>query len=157
MHNKTQLLSKQDKHILSLLEQNGRISFAELALQVGLTKTPCWNRVKALQKAGFIKAYEAHLDASALGLEIRAFVHVVVNFEHSEAFEDAVNQHTHILRCEAVTGDFDYLLEVAAQNMPRLDKLLRKELSKLPGIARFSTSIATREVKYSHRYMPLLD
>jgi Lrp/AsnC family leucine-responsive transcriptional regulator len=157
MTTNSHVLSKQDKQILRLLEHNGRISFAELAIEVGLSKTPCWNRVKALEKAGFIKSYAACLDATALGLEIRAFVHVVVNFDESEAFEDAVNDHTHILRCEAVTGDFDYLLEVAAQNMPRLDKLLRKELSKLPGIARFSTSIATREVKYSTQYMPLID
>ncbi|WP_352109289.1 Lrp/AsnC family transcriptional regulator [Glaciecola sp. XM2] len=150
-------LSKQDKAILTLIEQDGRMSFSALAERVGLSKTPCWNRVKALENSGLIHAYKAQLNASALGLEIRAFVHVVVNFEQSEAFEQAVLAHSHILRCEAVTGDFDYLLEIAAQNMPRLDVLLRKELSKLPGIARFSTSISTREVKNEPHFMPLLE
>lgn len=149
-------LSAQDKHILSLLEQSGRMSFSELALQVGLSKTPCWNRVKALKKQGLIKGYTAQLDSEKLGLEIRAFVHVIVNFEHSDKFEQAVENHQNILRCEAVTGDFDYLLEVVAANMQRLDILLRQELSKLPGVARFSTSIATRGVKHTTSYMPLI-
>jgi Lrp/AsnC family leucine-responsive transcriptional regulator len=150
-------LTSQDKHILSLLEQSGRMSFSELAQQVGLSKTPCWNRVKALQKSGVIKGYTAQLHSEKLGLEIRAFVHVIVNFDQSGQFERAVNSHQNILRCEAVTGDFDYLLEVVAANMQRLDVLLRQELSKLPGIARFSTSISTREVKHISAYMPLIE
>ncbi|WP_371192915.1 Lrp/AsnC family transcriptional regulator [Glaciecola sp. SC05] len=150
-------LSPQDKHILSLLEQSGRMSFSELAQQVGLSKTPCWNRVKALQKQGLITGYSAQLSSEKLGLEIRAFVHVIVNFEASDKFEHAVLKHQNILRCEAVTGDFDYLLEVVAANMQRLDVLLRQELSKLPGVARFSTSISTREVKHISAYMPLID
>ncbi|MFC4699231.1 Lrp/AsnC family transcriptional regulator [Glaciecola siphonariae] len=149
-------LSEQDKRILRLLEQDGRMSFAELASTVGLSKTPCWNRVKALQKQGFIKGYRAQLDGSLLGLEIRAFVHVIVNFNESAQFEASVNANDNILRCEAVTGDFDYLLEVAAPDMPRFDVLLRHELSKLPGVMRFSTSISTREIKHAHAYMPLI-
>lgn len=150
-------LSSQDKHILSLLEQSGRMSFSELAQQVGLSKTPCWNRVKVLQKQGLIRGYSAQLSSEKLGLEIRAFVHVIVNFDASDKFEYAVHKHQNILRCEAVTGDFDYLLEVVAANMQRLDVLLRQELSKLPGVARFSTSISTREVKHISAYMPLID
>ena len=136
-------LSIQDKQILRALEQAGRLSFAALAQMVGLSKTPCWNRVKSFQRSGIIKGYTAQLDAHSLGLEIRAFVHVVVNFDRSEQFEVGVNAHQNILRCEAVTGDFDYLLEVVAENMQR--------------VARFSTSISTREVKHSSAYMPLIE
>lgn len=149
-------MSQQDKAILSVLERSGRISYSELALQLGMSKTPCWNRVKALQKQGYIKGFSAQLDTQKLGLEIRAFVHVIVNFDQSDKFEKAVHQHENILRCEAVTGDFDYLLELVAANMARLDALLRQELSKLPGVARFSTSISTREIKSNSAYMPLV-
>lgn len=150
-------LSSQDKKMLSLLEQSGRMSFSELAQHLDMSKTPCWNRVKALQNAGLIKGYGAKLSAEKLGLEIRAFVHVIVNFDQSDKFEQALQEHQNILRCEAVTGDFDYLLEVVANDMQRLDVLLRQELSKLPGVARFSTSISTREVKHTSAYMPLLE
>lgn len=150
-------LNSQDKQILAALEQSGRMSFSMLAQEVGLSKTPCWNKVKSFQESGLIKGYSANLNHQYLGLEIRAFVHVIVNFEQSLDFEEAVGEHQNILRCEAVTGDFDYLLEVLAENMQRLDVLLRQELSKLPGVARFSTSISTREIKHTSSYMPLIE
>jgi Lrp/AsnC family leucine-responsive transcriptional regulator len=150
-------LNSQDKQILAALEQSGRMSFSMLAQEVGLSKTPCWNKVKSFQESGLIKGYSANLNHQHLGLEIRAFVHVIVNFEQSLEFEKAVGEHQNILRCEAVTGDFDYLLEVLAKNMQRLDVLLRQELSKLPGVTRFSTSISTREIKHISSYMPLIE
>nr|WP_136252338.1 Lrp/AsnC family transcriptional regulator [Ningiella ruwaisensis] len=149
-------LTKNDIEMLTRLERSARVSFSELAEEVGLSKTPCWNRVKMFEREGIINGYHTELNAQALGIEIRAFVHVVLNFNESEAFEKAVSSHPNILRCDAVTGDFDYLLEIAATNMQRLDDLLRKELSKLPGIARFSTSISTRSVKTSTQLMPLV-
>lgn len=148
-------MNKIDIQILRLLEADGRISFSELAQAVGLSKTPCWNRVKELKRAGIIKGYTATLDEHALGLEIHALVHVVVNFALSQEFEDAVNLHKNILTCYAVTGDYDYMLKVIAPSIADIDKVLRKELSSIPGVERFSTAIATRTIK-NHTSLSML-
>ena len=140
-------MNAHDLHILRLLESDGRMSFSELANQVGMSKTPCWNKVKELQKQGVIQGYKAIINPLAVGLEIVAIVHVVVRFDESSAFEEAIHLHRNIVSCEAVTGDFDYVLKVFAPNIAELDQLLRKEISRIPGVARFSTAIATRTIK----------
>jgi Lrp/AsnC family leucine-responsive transcriptional regulator len=136
-----------DRKIVSLLEADGRISFAALAEQVNLSKTPCWKRVKALEEAGIIRGYTTRLDPARLGFGIEAFVQASVEFELSEAFEDAVRRHPLVLRCHATTGEADYLLHIVAVDMADLDRVLRKEISRLPGVRRTVTSMATREIK----------
>jgi Lrp/AsnC family leucine-responsive transcriptional regulator len=136
-----------DRKIISLLEADARISFAALAEHVNLSKTPCWKRVKALEDAGIIRGYTTRLDPARLGFGIEAFIQTSVEFELSEAFEDAVRKHPLILRCHATTGEADYLLHVVAVDMADLDQMLRKEISRLPGVRRTVTSMATREIK----------
>jgi Lrp/AsnC family leucine-responsive transcriptional regulator len=74
-------------------------------------------------------------------------VQVVVEFSDYIAFEKAVNEHKNIHWCQAITGEFDYIMEVLARNISQLDALLREELSGLPGVHRFTTSISTRIIK----------
>ncbi len=140
-------MDKIDKQILLLLEQDARISFAQLAQEVGLSKTPCWKRVKDLQNNGFITAFKAQINPQKLGLEIFAIVHVIVDFSLSTEFERAVCEHNNVMSCHAITGDFDYVLKIAAHDMIELDNLLRQELSRIKGVQRFSTAIATRTIK----------
>ncbi len=133
--------------IMRALEADARISFAELAERVGLSKTPCWNRVKALEQAGVIRSYIARLDPGKLGFGLEAFVQVSISSVDFEAFEAAVRAHPLIWRCHATTGDADYLLHVIATDMAALDTLLRQEISRLPGVRRTVTAMATREIK----------
>ncbi|KAA0695680.1 Lrp/AsnC family transcriptional regulator [Neorhizobium sp. P12A] len=140
-------LSPIDQKIVSALEADARLSFAALAEAVGLSKTPCWKRVKALEEAGVIRGYRTMLDPAQLGFGLEAFVQVSIDFELSEAFEAAVRKHPLIWRCHATTGDADYLLHVLAADMGALDRLLRQELSRLPGVRRTVTSMSTREIK----------
>jgi Lrp/AsnC family leucine-responsive transcriptional regulator len=136
-----------DRKIVSLLEKDARMSFAALAEQVSLSKTPCWKRVKALEDAGVIRGYTARLNPARLGFGIEAFVQVSVEFELYEAFEAAVQRHPLVLRCHATTGEADYLLHIVAVDMADLDSVLRKEISRLPGVRRTVTSMATRAIK----------
>ncbi|WP_395341787.1 Lrp/AsnC family transcriptional regulator [Ningiella sp. W23] len=140
-------MDKTDIQILKVLQEDGRISLSDLADEVGLSKTPCWNRVKHLEDTGVIKGYGAWVDEQKLDMQIRAMIHVVIDFSMSSAFEKAAVDHSSVIRCAAVTGDFDYILEVSAKDMLEFDALLRADLSRLPGVQRFSTSISTREVK----------
>ncbi|MBO9135925.1 Lrp/AsnC family transcriptional regulator (plasmid) [Rhizobium sp. B230/85] len=141
------ILSPVDLKIVSALEGDARMSFAALAEQVGLSKTPCWKRVKALEAAGLIRGYTTTLDPAQLGFGLEAFVQVSIDFELSDAFEEAVRKNPLIWRCHATTGDADYLLHILAVNMVALDRQLRQELSRLPGVRRTVTSMSTREIK----------
>lgn len=136
-----------DRKILISLEKDARISFSDLAEHVGLSKTPCWNRVKALEADGYIKGYLTLLDAKQLGLSLEAFIHVAVDLTLADQFEASALRQPLILRCHATTGDADYTLHVAAADMPGLDRLLRDVICRLPGVRKFVTSMITREVK----------
>lgn len=146
-----------DRKILSILEKDARTSFADLADTVGLSKTPCWTRVKALETEGYITGYRALLDPKRLGFSLEAFIHVSVDLTQAEQFEAAVMRQSMILRCHATTGDADYTLHIAAADMPGLDRLLREVICRLPGVRKFVTSMITRDVKPAARLMPAAD
>ena len=139
-------LDALDHRIIAALEADARISFAALADLVGLSKTPCWKRVKALE-AGVIKGYRTLLDPAQLGFGLEAFVQVSIDVERFDAFEAAVRRHPLIWRCHATTGEADYLLHILATDMAALDRLLRQELNRLPGVRHTVTSMSTRQIK----------
>jgi Lrp/AsnC family leucine-responsive transcriptional regulator len=148
----TKALDILDRKILQCLEHDGRISFATLGEHIGLSKTPCWNRVNDLLKHGIIEGYSTRIDPAKLGLAIRALVHVVVDFSYYQAFEAAIIAHPNVRSCQAVTGDYDYVLEILATDIHAFDRLLRENLSQLPGVERFNTAISTRVVKSNGPY-----
>lgn len=146
-----------DRKLLAALENDARQSFSALGETVGLSKTPCWTRVQALDNSGVITGYGARLDPEKLGIHIKAIVHVVVDFADYQAFESAIVAHANVRSCQAVTGEFDYVLEVHATDMATFDELLRTQLSQLPGVQRFNTAIATRSVKADGPYSGMID
>lgn len=147
MNIKERNLDAIDLKIVAELENDGRLSFSTLGETVGLSKTPCWNRVQELNKVGVIEGYSANINPTALGLAIRALVHVVVDFDYYQEFEQAIIEHSSVRSCQAVTGEFDYVLEILARDIEAFDHLLRADLSGLPGVERFNTAISTRMVK----------
>jgi Lrp/AsnC family leucine-responsive transcriptional regulator len=140
-------MDRIDLAILLALEAEGRLSYAELGERVGLSKSPCWKRVAALEQAGAIQGYRAVVEPAALGLETTAFVQVIVAFDQHDAFEAAVLKHPRILSAHATVGEADYLLHVLAPGMPALDEFLRQQLWRLPGVQRFTTTMAMRTIK----------
>lgn len=150
------MLDKNSKKIVRALESDARMSFAALGDEIGMSKTPCWNKVQQLQNTGVIQGYSAQLDPKALGLTIRALVHVVVDFEQYQAFEQAIIEHKAVRSCHAVTGDSDYVLEILAADIDAFDELLRAQLSRLAGVQRFNTAISTRMVKNNGAYADML-
>ena len=144
---KNERFDSLDLRLLKLLEQDGRLSFAELAERVGQSKTVCWKRVRALERRGIVSGYRALIDRQAIGLELQAFVQVSVTFDQHEAFEAAVRNHDLIVSCHATTGNADYLLVVMVPDMSALDELLRKQLGRMAGVRSFITSIAMQDIK----------
>lgn len=139
-----------DLDLLAALEADARLSFAELAERHGLSKTPVWKRVKAMEEAGAIRGYAAQLDAAALGFGIEAFVQVTLASDAAERFEAAVTAHPAIRRCHATTGAGDYLLHILCRDIAMMDRLLRQEIARMPGVVRTETIVSTRTIKDRH-------
>src|SRR3546814_19974293 len=105
-------MDKLDWKIVTELEGNGRQSFAELGETVGLSKSPCWSRVRALEQKGVISGYAARIDPLALGLEVQSFVEVQIRFDAHAEFEAAVLSHPAVVECHTTAVDSDYVLKV---------------------------------------------
>ena len=142
-----QPMDKTDREIVRLLEDDARISFAELGERVGLSKTPCWQRVRELERRGLIRGYRTEVDAEGLGLRVHAFVHVTINAACHAQFEAAAAAHPSILQCFTTAGQADYLMHVLVQEIEQLDQLLRMEIRRMPGVQRLETTVCMKTIK----------
>jgi Lrp/AsnC family transcriptional regulator, leucine-responsive regulatory protein len=138
-----------DRRILERLQQEGRLSNAELADKVGLSSSPCWRRVKALEEAGIIKGYAALLDAKTVGLSVNVFVSVSLSTQNEKslaAFERAAAARPEVMECYLMTGDSDYLLRVVVPDLEAYERFVM-DFTRIPGIAQIRSSFALRPVK----------
>ena len=140
-------MDRIDWKILQALEEHGRISFADLADTVGLSKSPCWTRVRQKEDEGVIEGYTVRLDPAALGLQVQSFVRVMIKLDAHNDFEAAVMAHPAIFECHTTAGSGDYLLRIHARSVGHLDDMLRYELSKLPGVDRLDSTICLKTIK----------
>ncbi|RVT95087.1 Lrp/AsnC family transcriptional regulator [Sphingomonas crocodyli] len=140
-------MDRIDWKILSELETDGRMSFADLGERVGLSKSPCWSRVRDLEEEGAIQGYSAQIDPAALGLAVQCYAFVRISLDGHEEFEKAASAHPAIIECHTTAGDSDYLLRIFARSVDHLDDLLRHEMSRLPGVHRLSTTICLKTIK----------
>ena len=140
-------MDKVDWKILTELEIDGRLSFADLSDRVGLSKSPCWSRVRELEASGVIRGFGARVDPIALGLPVLCYVSVRVRFDGHTAFEAAGLEHPAVIECHTTAGDSDYLLRIYAKSVEHVDDLLRHDLSKLPGVHRMATTVCLKTIK----------
>ncbi|NVJ65526.1 MAG: leucine-responsive transcriptional regulator Lrp [Gammaproteobacteria bacterium] len=148
-----QILDRIDLRILNELQTNGRISNVELAKKVGLSATPCLERVKRLEANGFIEGYSARLNPMKLSASLLVFVEIRLSRTSPDVFEDfkqAVTDLPMILECHLVSGDFDYLLKARVADMKAYRKLLGETLLTLPGVSASRSYMVMEEVKESH-------
>lgn len=141
-----------DLKILATLQTEGRVTKLALAERVNLSPTPCWTRLKRLEKAGFIKAYRAELDLAKLGSATTVLVEITLKqhrYEDFEAFERAVRQVPEIVECLATGGGIDYLLKVVTKDIDAYQRLIDELLTAGIGIDRYFTYVVTRTVKTS--------
>ena len=142
------VLDKYDRNILNVLQQDGRISFTDLGKRVGLTTTPCIERVRKLERAGFIKGYSARLSAKQLDKGLVVFVQISLDRTSKQSFEDfrrSIQKIPSVQECYLVTGSFDLLVKARIKDMSAYRNLLEDELLNLPGVKE-STSIAAMEI-----------
>jgi len=136
--------------ILLELQRDARQTIAQLSAAVGLSPTPCWKRVKDMEAAGIIRGYTALVDPEKVGLHLTVLVEVNLT-HHSEElvqrFEHAVAASPHIARCQATTGQADYLMTVLAPDIKHYERLLHETIFKLPGVTHVRSSIVLKEIK----------
>jgi len=151
MHNdKPRLLDKIDQSILRILQKDGRISNVKLAQSINLSPTPCLERVKRLEKEGYIKGYVALLDSELLGAALVSFIEVSLDRTTTRALDDfrhAIMKMEEVQECHMVAGGFDYLIKVRTQNMAHYRRFLGEKLSALPDISSTHTYVVMEEVK----------
>lgn len=144
-------LDRIDQRILTELESNGRLSIVELAARVNLTNTPCSERVKRLERSGYISGYRAILNMEQLGLGHLTVVQVslaaTAGDNSLDAFNSAVCDIPEVESCLMVAGSFDYLLTVRTRDITHFRMVLGDKINKLPGIHQTNSFAVMEQVK----------
>lgn len=138
-----------DIAILRTLQEDGRISNANLADRVGLSASACSRRLDILEKAGVIRGYHARLSNKALNFGMTAIVHISLSGQFEKTlseFEDAVERCPNVLVCYLMSGEYDYILRVAAKDLQDYERIHKEWLSALPHVVRINSAFALREV-----------
>ena len=145
-------LDRTDRKILAILQQDGRIANVELAERIGLSPTSIGERLKRLQREGFVEGYGARLNPHRLGLGLLVFVEVLLDRTTPNVFDQfkaAVQVRPEIMECHMVAGGFDYLLKTRLPDMPAYRDFAGSVLWQLPGVRETRTYAVMEEVKNS--------
>ncbi len=141
---------RMDRKILDILQHEGRISVTDLAERVGLSATPCAERIRRMEREGVILGYFARVAPKALGLSLLVFVEIKLSAKSGEVFDKVKNQlqfMPEVLECHLVSGDFDYLIKARIREMGDYRRLLGEVLKKLPAAAESRSYVVMEEIK----------
>jgi DNA-binding Lrp family transcriptional regulator len=140
-------LDRIDIRILAELEKNGRISNAQLAAIVGLSPSPCLNRVKRLEDAGYISGYSAKINLAKLG-PIQIIFNAVTLGDHRlndfTRFERGIREYKELMECHLVSGGFDYLLKFVVRDIQHYQAMMEEILRKNIGISKYFSYIVIK-------------
>ena len=139
-----------DRRLLQALQAEARLSNVDLAERVGLSASPCLRRVRILEREGVIQGYRATLDRRRIGLALTVFVGVKVERHRDEeatAFQQAMRAVPEVIACHLISGEHDFLLEVAVASLEAYEDFLLGTLLKLPGVSDVRSNFAIRMVK----------
>ena len=144
------MIDSTDKSILALLQKDGKITFKEVANQLNLTTTPVYERIKRLEREGYIKSYKAILDRKKIGLNLLVFCNVSLK-EHQASFlvqfEKDIKEFNEVIACYHIAGMYDYLIKISVQDMDVYQHFMANKLANIKNIARVQSSFVMTEVK----------
>lgn len=147
-------LDRIDRKILSELQANGRISYVDLGNLVGLSTSPCLERVKRLEKDGYITGYTATVNPNLLDAGLIVYVEIKLEYDNKQIFEQfkrAALQMPYLLECHLLSGDFDYLMKIRVADMASYRELLGDILRDLPGVRDTRSYMVMEVIKESTR------
>ncbi len=150
-------IDRIDRNILVELQKNARLSNVELSKRVGLSPTPCLERVKRLEKENYIKGYQAILNPEKLEAALLVLIEITLTKTSPDVFDDfskAVHELDVIQECHLVSGDFDFLLKTRVADMAAYRELLGDTVLRLPAVSESRTYVVMEEVK-STNYIPI--
>lgn len=137
-------LDKIDLQILKMLQQNGRITNLQLSNEIGLSPAPTLERVRKLENSGYILSYHALVDEEKLGLGIKTFIQVSLDFHKNntiQTFLDEIQEIKEITECHHVTGQCDFLLKVYVKDIKSYEQLIMQKISRITVVKTFQTMI----------------
>lgn len=144
-------LDRVDLKILRNLQKNGRMTNVDLAREVGLSAPPCLRRVRALEKAGYIRGYHADIAADKLGYGMTVFIHVeLVNHSETDinSFISLVNSWPQVRECYLLSGETDFLLKVVAEDWEAFQKFLTSHLTTTSNVHKIKSAPVMKRTKY---------
>jgi len=142
-------LDKIDLKILNILQDNARISNADLATKVNLSQTPCLRRLRKLESSGVIKQYCTRLNNKQLGLNISAFVFVKLErntAQNGKEFEDAVSILPEVMECCVLAGSHDYSLRIVTSDLDAYERFIKNKLAHIEKVAHIESTIILNQV-----------
>jgi Lrp/AsnC family leucine-responsive transcriptional regulator len=137
-------LDKIDLNILKIMQENGRITNLQLSQYIGLSPAPTLERVRKLENSGYIKSYHALVDEEKLGLGIKTFIQVSLDFHQSDAiqtFLKEIQSIKEITECHHVTGQCDFVLKTYVKDIKTYEQLIIQKISKITVVKKFETMI----------------
>ncbi len=143
-------MDEVDRKILTELQRDGRLSSQALAERVNLSTTPCWRRVKRLEKDGVITGYVSTVDPRKVGLDVIAFANVSLEDHHPDSvgeFDRVVRECPNILEAHALSGQHDYLLKIICESIGAYDRLLSDTILQCRAVHTVSTGFVLRSTK----------
>ena len=143
-------LDRIDRKILDVLQRQGRMSMTERAEHIGLSASPCAERVKRMERDGVITGYHAHVSPEALGRTLLVFVEIKLSAKSGDVFDKVRTELLHmpeVLECHLVSGSFDYLVKARLSGMSEYRHLLGDILKKLPVAAESHSYVVMEEIK----------
>ncbi|MBL4855235.1 MAG: Lrp/AsnC ligand binding domain-containing protein [Robiginitomaculum sp.] len=148
-------LDKIDRKILHVLQKNGRMFNVDLSKQVNLSPTPCLDRVRRLERDGYIEGYHAKLNAEKMKVSFLTFMTVSLDQTNEgvfEGFKTAIENIDEIVECHMVGGGFDYLIKIRTESMAAYRQLMGERFSEIPGIASTNSYFVMEEIKNTRFY-----
>jgi Lrp/AsnC family leucine-responsive transcriptional regulator len=146
-----------DRKILRELRRDGRMSTTQLAEKVGLSTSPCWNRVRQMEQQGVIEGYTVLLNQKALGVPDTVMIEVTLDRHDDDTFErfgQALADMPEVLEAYLLTGEYDYLIKVAVAGTAGYEEFLRRKLYTLPGLRHSRSTFVLRRLKQEHSPQP---
>ena len=143
-------LDRIDRCILNVLQKDGRIANVELARRVNLTPTPCLERVKRLEKDGFITEYVALIDPVKANAALCAYIEIQLTNSTTDAFKRFNQQMLdlpEVQECQMVAGGFDYLIKIRVTDMQHYERFLGQKLASISDISQTHTYVVIQDVK----------
>jgi len=145
-------LDATDKRILELLQENSQFTMKEIASQINLSVTPVHDRIRKLEREGFIDKYVCLLNRRKLGKSLVVYCNVTLDKQKRESFEDfnlAIVNMSEVLECSVVSGNFDYMLKVVVADAEAYNQFYQHKLSALKSVLHISSYFVISEIKYS--------